>query len=113
MELSLQTRAEAAYMVVHCAGELDVFTAPQLRQQLLDLAAAGQHDVIVDLSEVRFLDSTGLGVLVSGLKRVRAHDGSLRLVCPQDRVLRLFQITGLSRVFDLHPDLAGALASTE
>ena len=51
---------------------------------------------------VEFLDSTGLGVLVGGLKRVRAHDGSLRLVCTQERILKIFRITGLTKVFPIH-----------
>ncbi len=89
MDLSLSTRAEAGRTVVAVGGEIDVYTAPKLREQLVDLVAAGSHHLIVDMEGVEFLDSTGLGVLVGGLKRVRAHDGSLRLVLhpgahPQD-----------------------------
>ena len=54
------------------------------------------------MENVEFLDSTGLGVLVGGLKRVRAHDGSLRLVCTQERILKIFRITGLTKVFPIH-----------
>ena len=65
--------------------------------------------LVIDMSEVEFLDSTGLGVLVGGLKKVRAHDGSLQLVCNQDRLLKIFRITGLTKVFDIHPDVASAI----
>ncbi|NED58366.1 STAS domain-containing protein, partial [Micromonospora aurantiaca] len=64
----------------------------------------------VDMEKVEFLDSTGLGVLVGGLKRVRAHDGSLELVCTQERILKIFRITGLTKVFGIHDSIADAEA---
>ena len=60
---------------------------------------------------VDVLDSTGLGVLVGGLKRVRAHDGSLDLVCTQERILKIFRITGLTKVFGIHETVDGAIAA--
>ena len=63
------------------------------------------------MEEVEFLDSTGLGVLVGGLKKVRAHDGSLQLVCNQDRLLKIFRITGLAKVFAIHDSPRPALAA--
>ena len=63
------------------------------------------------MERVDFLDSTGLGVLVGGLKRVRAHDGSLRLVCTQERILKIFDITGLDKVFGLHDSVSAAIAA--
>ena len=67
--------------------------------------------IIVDMQNVEFLDSTGLGVLVGGLKKVRAHEGSLDLVCNQDRLLKIFRITGLAKVFVIHESAEAALAS--
>jgi anti-sigma B factor antagonist len=63
------------------------------------------------LEKVGFLDSTGLGVLVGGLRRVRAHDGSLDLVCTQQRILKIFKITGLTEVFDIHETVDQAIAA--
>ena len=63
------------------------------------------------MEAVEFLDSTGLGVLVGGLKKVRAHDGSLELVCTQDRLLKIFRITGLAKVFVIHDSADAALAA--
>jgi anti-sigma B factor antagonist len=111
LELTVITQREGAHTVVGVAGEIDVYTAPTLREQLNDLVADGQHDLVVDMAAVDFLDSTGLGVLVGGLKRARAHGGELRLVCDQERILKVFRITGLTAVFPIHPSLAEALAA--
>src|SRR5512142_1662245 len=113
VDLSLSTRSEGDRTVVVVGGEIDVYTAPKLREQLIDLVAAGNYHIVVDMTKVEFLDSTGLGVLVGGLKRVRAHDGSLRLVCTQERILKIFRITGLTKVFPIHSSVEEAVAATE
>jgi anti-sigma B factor antagonist len=102
VDLTVSTQTVGDRTVVAVGGEIDVYTAPKLREQLVDLVAAGSYHLVVDLEAVEFLDSTGLGVLVGGLKRVRAHDGSLRLVCTQERILKIFRITGLTKVFPIH-----------
>ena len=94
MDLTLATREVDGKTIVAVGGEIDVYTAPKLRDKITELVAAGVYDLVVDMGEVEFLDSTGLGVLVGGLKKVRAHDGSLQLVCSQDRLLKIFRITG-------------------
>ncbi|MDX6285929.1 MAG: anti-sigma factor antagonist [Frankiales bacterium] len=111
MDLSLATRTEGDRTVVSVGGEIDVYTAPKLREQLIDLVSAGNYHLVVDMESVDFLDSTGLGVLVGGLKRVRAHDGSLELVCTQERILKIFRITGLTKVFPIHASVDEAIAS--
>jgi anti-sigma B factor antagonist len=70
----------------------------------------GEYHLVIDMEKVEFLDSTGLGVLVGGLKKVRAHDGSMRLICNQERLLKIFRITGLAKVFAIHGSQADALA---
>ena len=110
MDLSLSTRTEGDRTIVEVGGEIDVYTAPRLREQLVDLVADGKYHLVVDMERVDFLDSTGLGVLVGGLKRVRAHDGSLRLVCTQERILKIFRITGLTKVFPIHSSVEEAVA---
>ncbi len=111
MDLALSTRDEGDRTVVQVTGEVDVYTAPKLREQLVSLVDAGRYHIVVDMEFVEFLDSTGLGVLVGGLKKVRAHDGSLDLVCTQDRLLKIFRITGLAKVFVIHDSADGALAA--
>ncbi len=74
---------------------------PRLREKLVELVSEGHRQIVVDLEGVDFLDSTGLGVLVGGLKRLRSHDGDLSLVCTQARILKVFEITGLTSVFSI------------
>ncbi|WP_205473226.1 anti-sigma factor antagonist [Nocardioides sp. SYSU D00038] len=112
MDLSLATREVDGTTVVAVGGEIDVYTAPKLRDMITELVAGGTYDIVVDLEQVEFLDSTGLGVLVGGLKKVRAHDGSLQLVCTQDRLLKIFRITGLAKVFVIHDSAEAALAGS-
>ena len=111
VDLSLTARAEGGRTVIEVAGEIDVYTAPKLREKIAALVDEGVYHLVVDLERVDFLDSTGLGVLVGGLKRVRTHDGSLSLVCTQERLLKIFRITGLAKVFTIHESEAEALGA--
>ncbi|MGB9378522.1 MAG: STAS domain-containing protein [Mycobacteriales bacterium] len=115
MDLSLSTRNVSGpggdRTVVEVGGEIDVYTAPKLREQLVELVNDGSYHLVVDMEGVDFLDSTGLGVLVGGLKKVRAYDGSMELICSQDRLLKIFRITGLAKVFTIHDSEAGALGA--
>ena len=112
MELTLNVYSEAAGItVIAVGGEIDVYTAPKLREKLISLVEDGSYQLIVDMEAVEFLDSTGLGVLVGGLKRVRAQDGWIDLVCTQSRILRIFKITGLNKVFNIYNSVAEATAA--
>ena len=111
MELSLSTYDSGDHTVLEVGGEVDVYTAPRLREKLVELVEQGSRHVVVDLSRVEFLDSTGLGVLVGGLKRVRNHDGSLQLVCTQEKILKIFRITGLTKVFPIHGSVGDAISA--
>ena len=112
MELTLNVYSDTpGFTVIEVGGEIDVYTAPKLREKLITLVEEGSYQLIVDMEGVEFLDSTGLGVLVGGLKRVRAHDGWLDLVCTQSRILRIFKITGLNKVFSIHNSVVEAIAA--
>jgi anti-sigma B factor antagonist len=111
VDLTLATNEVEGATIIAVGGEIDVYTAPKLRDKITELVANGIYDIIVDMEAVEFLDSTGLGVLVGGLKKVRAHDGSLELICTQDRLLKIFRITGLAKVFVIHDSADGALAA--
>ena len=95
--------------VLRIAGELDAYTAPALRQRMLDLNADGFVHVIADMRQVDFLDSTGLGVLVGGLKRFREHDGSLAPVITKSGLLKVLQVTGLTTVLPPRSSVADAI----
>ena len=109
MELSVNSRQSGGQTVVQVDGEIDVYTAPTLREELSSLLDGDHINLVVDLTGVSFMDSTGLGVLVGTLKRVRAAGGDLRLVIDQERILKVFRITALTQVFAIHPTLDGAL----
>jgi anti-sigma B factor antagonist len=89
------------YALVTVVGEVDVTTGSQLREPLHELVEQRKHRHVVDLREVTFLDSTGLGILVSDHKRLRDRDGSLHVVCQPGIVSRVFRLTGVDRVVPL------------
>ena len=114
MDLGIEvddSRSRSPHVVVAVTGEVDIATAPKLREKLVELASQGAHQVVVDLDGVEFLDSTGLGVLIGGMKRLRGHDGDLTLVCTQPRILKVFEITGLTKVFAIHDSVDDAVAA--
>ena len=89
--------------VISLAGEVDLYTAPEFKAQLLDVIGKGAKQVIVDFTDTTFIDSTTLGVLVGGVKRLRTNDGELSLVCSDRNITKIFEITGLDRVFTIYP----------
>ena len=91
-------------------GSLDIATSPTLRAALLEAAYHDGHEIIVDLTTLEFLDSTGLGALIGARKRAAEHGGSVRLVAQEGQILRLLRITGLLDVFAAYPTIEAALA---
>jgi len=98
--------------VISLSGEVDLYTAPEFKQQLLNVIAEGGKDVVVDFTNTTFIDSTTLGVLVGGVKRLRAEEGRLSLVCSDRNITKIFEITGLDRVFTIYTTRDEALAKT-
>ena len=92
-------KQHGATVIVH--GELDVSTAPRLQDRLYELIADGKHDITLDLAGMSFIDSTGLGVLVSTLKRTREAGGALVLRQPRPPAKKVFEISGLSQIVDI------------
>jgi anti-sigma B factor antagonist len=88
--------------VISLAGEVDLYTAPEFKQQLLEVIGQGGKEVVVDFTDTTFIDSTTLGVLVGGVKRLRSNDGQLSLVCNDRNITKIFEITGLDRVFTIY-----------
>ncbi len=111
MELSVSASTVEPFELIEVGGEVDVYTAPKLREAIVAAVDRGHHRLIIDVQKVDFLDSTGLGVLVGALKRVRADGGSLDIVCTQERILKIFEITGLDKVFGLHETVDAARAA--
>lgn len=96
---ALEVTQGEADAVVRLTGELDMATAPALHSELAGLAARGVHTVIVDIAQLDFIDSSGLSVLIAGLKRFREGGGTLTIRSPSGRAKRVFEIAGLSQLF--------------
>jgi anti-sigma B factor antagonist len=109
-ELAITVEQEGPATLVVLRGDLDLATAPELRECLVKVIGEGAR-IVVDLEAVDFLDSAGLGILVGGLKRARTQGGELELVCTSGDVLKPLEITGLDRVFTIHPRRELALGS--
>ena len=109
-DIKTEQLGDDAY-VISLAGEVDLYTAPEFKQQLLEVIGQGGKQVIVDFSNTTFIDSTTLGVLVGGVKRLRTNDGQLSLVCSDRNITKIFEITGLDRVFPIHGSRDEALAA--
>lgn len=109
MELSVTRQGAAEVPVVAVSGEVDVYAAPALKDGLTELLENGSS-VVVDLTEVGFLDSTGLGALVAARTTAAEKGAALPLVCTHQRILKLFTITGLDGVFRIHDSVDGAIA---
>ncbi|MBO0899522.1 STAS domain-containing protein [Cellulomonas sp. zg-ZUI222] len=111
MDVQVTTEDFGVRTVLHVTGEIDVASADRLRERVSVLLSDGRTDLVVDLTGVTFMDSTGLGLLVGALKRARLLGGRLVLVVDSERLLKVFRITGLTQVFTIHDTLVGALAS--
>lgn len=110
-DLVVSVSTDSTRTVVTVSGEIDLATQGQLRAQLNELIVAGKVNLVLDLSGVSFVDSTGLGALIGARRRVHAFNGSLALVIPNESVMKVFAITGLVKVFDIHDTLDAALAA--
>ncbi|HUR86147.1 MAG TPA: STAS domain-containing protein [Solirubrobacteraceae bacterium] len=96
--------------VVSVSGEIHVSTAPKFSKRLTEIIESGKTRLVLDLTAVEFIDSTGLSVLLNGLRAVDQRGGRMALVCTNPTVLRLFQITSLDATFDIFDDRAAAVA---
>ena len=111
MDLRLETSERDGWTIVAAAGEIDISVAPMLRAELIGLIGGGVRRLVVDLTWTDFIDSTGLGVLIGSLKRIRSHDGEMALIITDPRVFKVFEITGLNQIFAIHATVELAVAS--
>jgi anti-sigma B factor antagonist len=108
MDFAISHQDLGAWVVVTVSGEIDMATGPTLRDNLLGVLARGDHRVVLDLSNVTFMDSSGLGALLGGHRRAQLLDGEIRIAAPSERVLEILRLTNLDRVFDLYLTVAAA-----
>src|SRR3954452_19019181 len=108
-----QDAGDDATQVVAVRGEIDLFTAPELKSALAEAIEAGRSRIVVDLTETSFLDSTALGVLIGTVKRLRARDGRLTIVNVDPNIAKTFEITGLDQIFTIRSSRGEALAALD
>ena len=111
-DIKTEQLSSEAY-VISLTGEVDLYTAPEFKQQLIEVIEQGGKEVVVDFSNTTFIDSTTLGVLVGGVKRLRANEGRLSLVCSDRNITKIFEITGLDKVFEIYTTRDEAVSSVE
>ncbi|MFD7960400.1 STAS domain-containing protein [Streptomyces zaomyceticus] len=102
-----------SWTVFRVRGEMDLVTSPRIRRRVHDAVAGGRHDVVIDLSSVRFCDSSGVGVLIAARRLLRSCGGRLRLILPEDRdghVGRVLAALGVQRLFEVYLDVPAALS---
>lgn len=109
VNLSISTDVSEAAVVVHVGGDLDVYTAPRLKEILAEAIGRGGR-LVLDLSEVHFIDSTALGVLANTLQQAQSAESELRLVIDDPYLLKIFRITGFDGVFSIYPQVAEAIS---
>ncbi|MDX2680630.1 STAS domain-containing protein [Streptomyces sp. NY05-11A] len=100
------------WSVVEVDGEVDTHTAPMIREGVIKLLDEGHRHFVLDLSFVPFMDSMGLGVIVAITKRIREHEGSLRIASVSGRILRLFDLSGMRESYEIYPSTTEATQST-
>ena len=105
VELKISSRSQDGVAVVTVGGEIDLYTAPQLRDELVGSLEEGTRRLLVDMSGTEFCDSTGISVLLAAMKRAREKDGDLEIVAPRPSVMKVLEVTGLHEVFTIHSDL--------
>ncbi|MFI0739590.1 STAS domain-containing protein [Streptomyces sp. NPDC021100] len=119
MTLKVWEREQGNWAVLQVSGEMDLVTSPAVRQRVHDAVAEGRRSLVLDLGEVRFCDSSGVGVLIAARRLMRSCQGRLRLILPAQgavegsHVNRVLAALGVRRLFEVYPDLASATAETD
>jgi anti-sigma B factor antagonist len=111
MDFGITRHLVGEIVVVEVSGWIEIGSAPQLRETLISVIDEGHLQLVVDLSAVVFLDSTGLGVLIGTLHRLRSRDGSMALAGASDRVYKVFHTTQLTKVLNITDTVADAIAA--
>ncbi len=101
MDIKVETKQIKNSHIISVQGEIDVYTSPRVKETINELIEKENYNLIINLEEVRYIDSTGLGVLIGALKKVREHNGSINLICTNPQIKKIFNITGLVKIFGI------------
>jgi len=102
MTLELKRTTYLPWLVISVFGEIDMGSSPKLRTEIIRVINEGHSNLVLDLTSVDFIDSAGLGTIIGGLRRVRSHGGDLLLVCPEERIQKIFTLCDLNKVFTFY-----------
>ena len=102
MDLQIEVRRQEDIAVIILSGEVDAYTCARLRQAMIEAIEDGGANLVVDMKNVEYIDSSGLGTLVGGLKRVSERQGTIAVVCTNPQIRKVFDITGLVKVFPIY-----------
>jgi anti-sigma B factor antagonist len=111
MQLQIPVERRAGYTILRPQGEIDFANGPRLKDAITEALLGGDVNLIIDLLDVDFIESTGLGALIGGRRRAYSLKGSLSLVCTEQQLLRIFRITGLDKVFAIHDTVEEAVGA--
>ncbi len=112
LSIDIRTENDGKLQIFILRGSLDLATSPSVRAALIEATSAGKHEIVVDLTKLEFLDSTGLGALIGAHRRALEHGGAVRLAIGSGQIARLLNITGLIRIFPAYETLDDALGDT-
>ena len=97
LDLKIDIRHEATIPIVNLAGEVDVYTYPQLKTTIKEIIESGNKQMIINLEEVKYIDSTGLGVLANGASQIAKDKGYITIICNKPQIKKIFDVAGLTK----------------
>lgn len=109
MDLQINVRKRDSVPVIELSGEVDAYTSARFREIMLDIIDSEGASIVISMVQVEYIDSSGLGALVGGLKRVSERNGKIVIVCDKPQVRKVFEITGLEKVFPIYDTEEAAL----
>jgi len=109
-DLMIETRTVDGTPILDLSGEVDSYNSPKLRERMVSLIDEGKPSLVINMAGVDYIDSTGLGTLVAGLKRASEKGGTIRIICPNEQIYKVFNITGLVKVFQIFDSESAAFA---
>ncbi len=111
MDLQINVRKHEEIPVIELSGEVDAYTSARFREIMLDIIDSDGANLVINMTDVEYIDSSGLGALVGGLKRVSERDGKIVIVCDKPQVKKVFEITGLEKVFPIYDSVEDAVSA--
>ncbi|MCQ2736762.1 MAG: STAS domain-containing protein [bacterium] len=104
MDINIETSDLGGIKLVTVHGDIDVYSSPKVKDALYEIIDAEAYKIVINLEDIRYIDSTGLGVLIGALKKVKGSEGNITVVCSNPQIKKVFTITGLVKIFGIYPN---------